>query len=469
MTPSAPKKRILILGGGFGGVTTARYLERLCRSRSDVEIILVSRDNFLLMTPLLFEICSGTLDMRHCSFPIRAFLRSTEFVEATVESIDLETRIVRLAALGERGQLSYHQLVLALGSMTNWHMIPGSEHAFTFKTLADAVLLRNHVIECFERAEVERDPPRKRRQMTFAIIGGGLVGVELFGELTAFADGIARMYRRVPRDEIRFVLLQGGPRIMPEIDGKLAAYGEQVLQARRGADIRVNTPVRAIEPGKVHLAAETIEADTIVLAAGIVPSPVISSLSVEKDRHGHMIVDATMRCPSRPEVWALGDCASIPGPDGKPYPNLAQHALREAKVLASNVLATLDGRSPQPFVYDTLGMMGSLGHSKAFGLFIKLRLRGVLAWLMRRSYYLMQMPGWSRRLRIMIDWTFALLLPPDIVKLDLASEDALALRNAAAGVTTAKGPGSTAALTPTPANEQGHQSAVQARMQEGRS
>src|SRR5262245_17356497 len=323
-----PKTRIVILGGGFGGVTTARHLERLCRRRTDVELVLVSRDNFLLMTPLLFEVCSGTLDLRHCSFPIRAFLRTTRFVEATVEGIDLHRRAVGLAAPVERGELAYDQLVLALGAMTNWHMIPGSEHAFTFKTLADALLLRNHVIECFERADVETDPRRKRRQLTFAIIGGGLVGVELFGELTAFADGIAPLYKQVKRDEVRFVLLQGGDRIMPEIDPKLAAYGDRVLRGRRGADIRTNTPVRAIEPGKVHLPDETIEADTIVLAAGVVPNPVVAGLPVEKDSRGHIVVEGTMRCKSHPEVWALGDCACIPSPEGKPYPNLAPHALR---------------------------------------------------------------------------------------------------------------------------------------------
>src|SRR5258706_2042086 len=159
-----PKTRIVILGGGFGGIYTARHLERLCKRRQDVEIVLVSRDNFLVMTPLLFEVCSGALDARHCSFPIRAFLRTTRFVEAAVQSVDLERRVVHLSAEGEQGELGYDQLVIALGGMTNRRMIPGSEHAFTFKTLADAFLLRNHVIERFERADVEPDPARKRRQ-----------------------------------------------------------------------------------------------------------------------------------------------------------------------------------------------------------------------------------------------------------------------------------------------------------------
>jgi NADH dehydrogenase len=355
-------------------------------------------------------------------------------------------------------------------------MIPGSEHAFTFKTLADALLLRNHVIERLERADVETDPERKRRMLTFVIIGGGLVGVELYGELTAFVDGIAPLYKNVNRDQVRFILLQGGERIMPEINPILAAYGARVLGKRRGAEIRTKTIVRVIEPGQVHLApsplgetakrrsgetgtesltvavspfrqfavspggeGETIEAETIILAAGIVPNRVVAGLPVEKDKRGHIMVDGTMRCQSHPEVWALGDCAFIPAPDGKPYPNLAQHALREAKVLARNIVAVLDGRPPQPFVYDNLGMMGSLGHSKAFGQLLKLRVRGVLAWLVRRTYYLLQMPGWGRRLRIMIEWTFALLFRPDVVKLSLDSEAALILRELEAGDTSDAG------------------------------
>jgi NADH dehydrogenase len=436
----SPKTRIVILGGGFGGVYTARHLEKLCRRRPDVEIVLVSRDNFLVMTPLLFEVFSGTLDLRHCAFPIRAFVRTTRFAEATVRGIDLDRRVVHLAAAGESSELAYDQLVLALGAMTNRVMIPGSEHAFTFKTLADALLLRNHVIERFERADQETDPGHKRRLLTFAIIGGGLVGVELFGELTAFVDGITPLYKRVKREEVRCVLLQAGDRLMPEMNPKLAAYGTRVLGRRRGADIRTNVAVRAIEPGKVHLPNEIIEAETIVLAAGIVPNPVVAGLPVEKDRHGHIVVAGTMRCPGRPEVWALGDCACVPAADGKPYPNLAQHALREAKVLAQNIFGVLNSRPPRPFVYDTLGMMGSLGHAKAFGQLLKVRVRGVLAWLVRRTYYLFQMPGWRRRLRIMIDWTFALLFRPDIVKMSLDSEASLLLREAEANALPASEP-----------------------------
>ena len=425
-----PKTRIVIVGGGFGGVATARHLERRCKGRQDVEIVLVSRDNFILMTPLLFEVCSGALDPGHCSVPIRAFLRRTRFVEAAVRAIDLERRVVHLAAGAVAGELPYDQLVIALGGMANRKMIPGSEFAFTFKTLADALLLRNHIIERFERADVEPNPAHKRQQLTFIITGGGLVGVELFAELTAFARAIAPLYKLVNRNDVRFILLQSSDHIMPEIDPKLAAYGTEVLRKRRGAEIRTGSKVLAIEPGKVHLPNETIEAETVVLVAGILPNPVVSELPVDRDGRGRIVVDGTMRCKRHPEVWALGDCAAVPAPDGKPYPSLAQHAVREAKVLARNIDSVLRGRSPQPFVYSTLGMMGSLGHSKAFGQLFKMRVRGVLAWLVRRTYYLLQMPGWRRRVRIMIDWTFALLFRPDIIKISLDSEEVVHLHRA---------------------------------------
>jgi NADH dehydrogenase len=191
--------------------------------------------------------------------------------------------------------------------------------------------------------------------------------------------------------------------------------------------------VLAIEPDRVHLAGETIAADTIVLAAGAVPVEVVADLPVEKNKRGQIVVGATMRCPSRPEVWALGDCASVPASDGNPYPGLAQHALRAARVLARNIAGVLAGRPPLPFVYATLGMMGSLGRGSGFGQLLKVRVRGFPAWFIRRTYYLLQMPGWGRKLRIVTDWTFAMLFRPDAVKLSLDGETAVLLRKFALG------------------------------------
>jgi NADH:ubiquinone reductase (H+-translocating) len=339
--------RIVVLGGGFGGVATVRHLERVLRRRKDVEITLVSRENFFVLTPLLFEACSGRLELRHCAQPIRAALQRARFIEATVESVDLDRQLVRAVAPdGGAYDLPYDHLVVALGASTNDGLIPGSSNALTFKTMADALVLRNHLIECFERADASADAAQRRECLTVAVIGGGLVGVELVGELTAFADDVLRFYPRIGRDEVCFRLFEAGPRILPEIDAKLAATAARVLE-RRGVDIQVSTAVRSIETERVRLEQETIDAGTIVLTAGIVPSAVASAIPVVRDQRGRIAVDATMRSRSHPQVWALGDCASIPGPDGRPYPALAQHAVREARHLASNIRAALTGGLPR--------------------------------------------------------------------------------------------------------------------------
>jgi len=270
--------RILILGGGFGGVHVARQLERRFRSEPNVEITLLSRDNFFLITPLLFEACSGTLELRHCSVPIRACLGRARFVQGTVRKpIDLERRIVLADGEGSERALAYDQLVLALGAWTNLGLIPGSEHALTFKTMADAIVLRNHVIERFEAADVEPDPELKRQLLSFVVIGGGLVGTELLGELSAFAHDILGFYPSVQRGDLRFFLFESSPRIMPEIEPGLVDHAVRVLQRRPGVVLRTSTPVKAIEQGGVLLEGERVAAATIVLAAGIVPSRLYSA------------------------------------------------------------------------------------------------------------------------------------------------------------------------------------------------
>ena len=422
-------KRIVVIGGGFGGVTFTRHLEQRCRDRHDVEITLVSRDNFFVLTPLLFEACSGRLELRHCGQPIRPALRRARFIEAMVRDVDVERRLVHAAASdGTSYVLPYDHVVLALGASTNESLIAGSSSAFTFKTMADALLLRNNMIEQFERADAATDPVYRRRCLTLVVVGGGLVGVELLGELTAFAEDVLRYYPRIRREEFRSYLLEAGPRILPEIDPELATIAADVLR-RRGADIRTATPVRAIEPTRVHVGEDTIEAGTIVLAAGIIPSAVAAATAVAHDKKGRIAVEATMRSVSHPQVWALGDCASIPSPDGRPYPALAQHAIRQARHLARNVVAVLDGQPTTPFVFNSLGTMASLGHTRAVAKILGASLTGFPAWWIRRTYYLLQMPRWDRRLRIVLDWTVALFFRPDITKVELASEQVQVARS----------------------------------------
>jgi NADH dehydrogenase len=427
MSASSAGPRVVIVGGGFGGVYTAIHLGRLWRKVPGADVVLVSRDNYFLMTPFLFEAASGVLDPRHAVAPIRRLLDGTaaRFVEGDVERIDFERRVVtarHAAGDADTYEVPYDHLVLALGGVTNLNIIPGSAHAMTFKTLADGIFMRNHVIDAFEHADATSDETIRRRLLSFVIIGAGLVGVELMGELTAFVRNISRSYPRTKDTPRSFHLIEAGPNILPEMERDLADYAERVL-ARRGVVVRKNSPARRIEPGHVHLPDGTaIDAHTIVLSAGVAPNPMLATFPLERNPKGRILVDATMRSKSHPNVWAVGDCAVIPDPTGKPYPQLAQHALREARVLARNITAVLRGAPPAPFVYETLGTLASLGDFQGVGRVMKLKVRGFVAWWVWRSYYLMQMPRFERKLRIMLDWTVAVLFHNDIVKLDLFGE-----------------------------------------------
>ena len=393
------------------------------RGRTDISVTLVSRGNYFLMTPLLFEAGSGILEPRHAVNPIRPLLRPpARFIEAEVKSIDLDKRVV-YADLVHREpiELVYDQLVLATGGVTNTAVIPGAtEHARPFKTLADAIKLRNHAIQRFEQADVEMDADKKKRLLSFACIGGGFVGVELMGELTVFLRRLCDAYPNIDPSELRFDLIEGAERLAPEFDETLTDYCTDVLKGR-GVTMHLNERVSRVDEGSITLkSGETVRAETILIATGVSPSPLVSNLPLKsKSKRGHVTVDATMRSVDRPELWAIGDCASIPDPAGKPYPALAQHALREAKVLAHNLLAAFEQRDLKPFVYKTKGNLAALGHYKGIAKIGPIRLKGLLAWWIWRTYYLFQMPQWSRRVRIVIDWTVALFFTNDIVQLDV--------------------------------------------------
>ncbi len=416
-------KKIVIIGGGFAGMNVARRLRKLLRDQPEYEITLVSRDNFFLMTPLLFEAGSGVLEPRHAVNPIRLIFgkeTNLRFVEGEATSIDVERQIVRGKVVHqEEVESHYDHLVLAVGGVTNMELVKGSENALTFKTLADAIYLRNFVIRRFEEADVERDPDVKKSRLTFVIVGGGLVGVELQGELEEFAHAAAKNYPRIDASEMRFELIEHGSRLMKEMDEDLAAYAQGVYE-RRGIRVRLNTPVERVEPGRVHLkGGETIDASTIIIATGVTPSPLVKSMeNIQKEKNGHITCDATMRSVSHKNVWALGDCAFVPDPDGKPYPALAQHALREARLLAKNIAADIAGKPAKPFIYRTKGTLAALGGFKGVGKVFNIKLKGFTAWTVWRGYYLLQMPGIGRRIRIMMDWLVAITMGYDIVEVN---------------------------------------------------
>jgi NADH dehydrogenase len=422
--------RVVIVGGGFAGVYTAMWLERIWLGDRRIDVTLISRNNYYLMTPLLFEAGSGVLEPRHAVNPIRPLLRHTRFIEAQVEAIDLERqKVVARPELEEQYEIPYDHVVLALGGITNRSFIRGSEGALTFKTLGDAIFLRNHAIQLFERADVEQDPSRKSAFLTFIIVGAGLVGVELIGEMTEFLHNVRKSYPNVTCKDLKFELIEAGPRIMPELDEDLAQYAADVLR-RRGVNIRLNTRVGSIEENRLQLEdGQILMAETIIVATGVAPSPLVAGLPIEKDHRGRAVVDSTLRSGQRPNLWALGDCATVPDPQGKPYPPLAQHALRQARVLAGNITAALRGAPLKPFAYKSLGTLAALGHYQGVGRVLGFKIRGFVAWWVWRSYYLFQMPRWSRRIRIMLDWTVALIVKNDVVQLDLFGDQHPAARS----------------------------------------
>lgn len=428
------RRQVVVLGGGVGGLAAARHLEKTAGHLPGVDITLVSRDNFFLLSPLLFEATSGVLELRHCAQPIRPCLRRARFIEGTVEHVDVEQRVIRVsAAEGEPIELPFDHVVIALGATTNTSMIPGSDNARTFKTIGDGLLLRNHVIERLERADVETDPQRRREMLTIAVIGGGLVGTELLGELSAFMHDEVRYYPRIEPSDLEFHLFEAGTRLLPEAKPFLAEYAAKILGSR-GVHLHTSTIVAAIEPGLIRWKDGVVKADTIVLAAGISPSSVSSRIEVERDKKGRIVTDANLRSVSHPHVWAFGDCAATPAPNGRIYPALAQHAVRAAKVAARNVAAELKGTHGKPFVFEPLGTMAAFGHTRA-ACEVRggLELTGFIAWWMRRTYYLFQMPRWDTRLRIAFDWTVSLFSRPDLTKVDLAPERDLERRHFAAG------------------------------------
>lgn len=416
--------RVVIVGGGFAGVYTAMGLERIWMGDRRIEVTLISRDNYFLMTPLLFEASSGILEPRHAVNPIRPLLRHTRFIEAGVDAIDLERQIVvARPEFDEAYEVPFDHVVLALGGITNRSFIKGSEGALTFKTMGDAIFLRNHAIQLFERADVEKDPGRKASLLTFIIVGAGLVGVELMGEMTEFLRNVCRSYPNVDWKEVKFELIEAGPRIMPELDEDLGDYAAEVLR-RRGVNLRLKTKVGSIEEDRLQLEdGQVLRAKTIIVATGVAPSPLVAALPIEKDKRGRAIMEPTLRSRMRPNLWALGDCSRVLDPEGKPYPPLAQHAIRQARVLARNITAALRGGDLKPFTYHSLGTLAALGHYQGVGRVMGLKIRGFLAWWVWRSYYLFQMPRWNRRIRIMLDWTIALMFKNDVVQLDLFGDE----------------------------------------------
>ncbi len=419
----------MIAGGGFGGFYAARAMERLLPAMS-ARVTLVNEANFMLYTPLLPGAAGATLDPRHVVVALRTQLTRTDVVIGTVTGADLAARTLGVRRIdGTQLDLAYDQLVIALGSVSRTLPIPGlAEHAIGMKSLMDATALRNQVLRCLDIAESLEDDSARAEYLGFLFVGAGYAGVEGLAELQDFATEAIELYPRCRSHGMRWVLVEAGERILQEVPESLSRFAERELR-RRGIEISTATMLREVSASGATLSdGTTILARTVVWTAGVKPSLALERLGVPLDADGRVVVDRTMRVSdSRPPparagappdlgaVWAIGDCAAVPDVyrPGRSCPPTAQHAIRQGRLVAHNVAATLTGGTVRPFRYRMLGMVAELGHNKAVAMTLGVRWRGAPAWFIARTYHLLLMPGLGRKLRLLADWNVALLFGRD--------------------------------------------------------
>jgi NADH:quinone reductase (non-electrogenic) len=398
----------LILGGGFAGSYVARYLGRRGAT-------IVNPVNFMLFTPLLPEAASGTLEPRHAVVPLRQMCPHAELVLGRAATIDLERQVVRVETDDGLRSIGYRDLVVALGAVSRVLPIPGlAEHGLGFKDLADAIHLRNHVLRRLETAAIATTEAHRRRELTFVFVGAGYAGVEALGELADLVRDAMRYYPELRDEPQRWVLVDAAPRILPEIPTRLGDYAAAQLE-RRGVDLRVATTLERLEPHAATLSdGERILTSTLVWTAGVRPSRKLAELGLPLDERGHIQVDGTLRVQGHEHIWALGDAARVPNaatPE-HPDPPTSQHALRQARRLAKNL-----HEEPREYRYRSLGQAATLGRYKGIVALGRIPIRGFPGWFGTRTYHLYQLPRFSRKLRVVTDWTVALFFRRDIAEL----------------------------------------------------
>ncbi|HEX3238323.1 MAG TPA: NAD(P)/FAD-dependent oxidoreductase [Gaiellaceae bacterium] len=398
---------VLVVGGGFAGGYVARELG----SRGAT---IVSKENFMLYTPLLPEAASGTLEPRHCVVPLREMCPHAELILGAVTGLDLEARTATVETDEGMQTAAWRELVLALGAVPRTLPVPGlSEHALSFKSLADAIYLRNHVLHQLEAADAALDEEERTRRLTFVFVGAGYAGVEALAELSDLAEDALRYYPRLRSTPRRWVLVDAAPRILPEIPPRLGDYAATELR-KRGIEIHVDTTLESVSAGEALLGDGTrIATNTTVWTAGVAPNPALRDWPLPLDDRGRVEVDELLRVRGYEHVWSLGDCALVPNTrSDRPDPPTCQHALRQARRLAKN----LEG-PPEPYGYRMLGQVATLGRHKGIAEVLGLRLRGFVGWWVTRSYHLYQLPLVQRKVRVVVDWTVALFFRRDIAEL----------------------------------------------------
>lgn len=411
--------RIVILGGGFGGSYTALELEKTPARDVDIEVTLVNQENFFLFTPMLHEVAASDLDMTHIVNPVRKLLRRVRFFQGSVETIDLHARRVFVSHGDEHHhhELEYEHLVIALGSVTNFFNLPGlEESALTMNSLGDAIHLRNQMIKNLEAADFECCPAAREPLLNIVVAGGGFAGIETIAGVNDFLREAVRFYPHLNEEMLRGVLVHPGALILPELGASLGAYAQRKLAARK-VEIKSNTKVKAINGDAVELTDGTlIRTNTLVWTAGAFPHPLLASLPCAKER-GRIQTDEFLEVENWPGVWSLGDCASVPDlTTGKTCPPTAQHALRQGKIAAQNIAASIRGRKKRPFVFKTIGQLAATGRRTGVAQIFGYNFSGFIAWWLWRTIYLAKLPRFEKKLRVALDWTLDLLFTKDLVQ-----------------------------------------------------
>jgi NADH dehydrogenase len=412
--------RILIVGGGYVGMYSALRLERRLRGSDDVEIVLVSPESFMTYQPFLPEAASGNIEPRHVVIPLRTVLKRTRVVTAEVAAIDHSARSATVnPEAGPEYAMNYDHLVLAPGSVSRVLPVPGlAKRAVGFKSVAEAIFLRNHVLARMDAAESTADETVRRRALSFLFVGGGYAGVEALAELEDLGRDACRYYRTVRRDHMRWVLVEASGGILPEIGSGLGEYALERLR-HRGIEVHLGTRLDSAEGGLMRLSnGVSFEAETLVWTTGVRAHPLLTRTDLPLDERGRLPADEYLRVRGVEGAWTAGDCAAVPDlTTGGLSPPTAQHALRQARRLGDNLARTLQGEALQAFRYRNLGSLVSLGRYKGVARVVGVRLRGFPAWFLHRSYHLTQIPTLNRKVRVMLDWSIALFFRRDVVQL----------------------------------------------------
>lgn len=406
------KRELVIVGGGFAGIRLAQKIER--RLPDDWHLTLLSRENFITYNPLLPEVVGASLLPGHVVAPLRQMVSKSRICMVTVTDVDLREKTIEYLGEGS-GIIRYDQLVIACGVSANLALVRGmAQHALPLKTLGDALFLRNHVIARLEQAELQDDPEFRRWLTTFVVIGGGFSGVETAGEILDFLRASARFYPRIEPHQCQVILLHSSDRLLPELPERLGAFATRKM-IRHGVDVRLKCRVIRVDDRGITLDnGERVQAGTTICTIGTAPNPMLASMNLETLR-GRIVTRPDMSVPGHEGVWALGDCAAVPNAyDGGISPPTAQFADRQASRLAGNILASIAGRPTRAFSYRPAGQLSSIGHNKAVAQLFGVRVYGFLGWLMWRGVYLLKIPTLARKVRLFLEWNWAMFFPPDI-------------------------------------------------------